>query len=142
MGKFCTNCGKEIKDDQDICLGCGRIIKKEQKLPPKDHKTYIIATGIIMIIISASLLISGLSESTLEYGNRILMFTIPGVLGIIGGTLGLLGNKDKKLLLISGLVYFSGALINFVAIIDISIFAILAIVFGIFNIIYSKEKQK
>ena len=142
MGKFCTNCGKEIKEDQDICLGCGKIIKKEPTSVKKDHKTYIITTSIIMLVISASLLISGLNESTLEYGNRIIMFTIPGVLGIIGGVLSLLGNKNKMLLLISGLVYFTGALINFVAIIDISIFAILSIIFGIFNIIYSKEKEK
>lgn len=142
MGKFCTNCGKEIKEDQDICLGCGKIIKKEPTPVKKDHKTYIITTCIIMLVISASLLISGLSESTLEYGNRIIVFTIPGVLGIIGGVLSLLGNKNKMLLLISGLVYFTGALINFVAIIDISIFAILSIIFGIFNIIYSKEKEK
>lgn len=23
MGKFCTNCGKELKDNADICLNCG-----------------------------------------------------------------------------------------------------------------------
>lgn len=23
MGKFCTNCGAELKDNADVCLGCG-----------------------------------------------------------------------------------------------------------------------
>lgn len=142
MGKFCTNCGKEIKEDQDICLGCGKIIKKD--LPPKkkDHTAYIITTGIIMIVVSFCIFIAGLSEETSSYTNQIIMFTIPGILGIVGGILSLIGNKKKDFLLISGLVFFAAAMINFVAIIDISIFTILAVIFGIFNIIFSREKQK
>lgn len=29
MAKFCENCGKEINENQDICLGCGKAVKKE-----------------------------------------------------------------------------------------------------------------
>mgnify|MGYP003305623683 CR=1 FL=1 len=28
MAKYCTNCGKEIQENQDVCLNCGVTIKK------------------------------------------------------------------------------------------------------------------
>lgn len=28
MNKFCANCGKELKEGQDICLNCGQMVKK------------------------------------------------------------------------------------------------------------------
>lgn len=28
MAKFCTNCGKEVHENQDVCLNCGVIIRK------------------------------------------------------------------------------------------------------------------
>ena len=29
MGKFCSNCGKEVKEGTDVCLNCGVMIKKD-----------------------------------------------------------------------------------------------------------------
>ena len=29
MSKFCSNCGKEINENADVCLGCGIEIKKD-----------------------------------------------------------------------------------------------------------------
>ncbi len=29
MAKFCTNCGSELTEDQDVCLKCGKEIKKQ-----------------------------------------------------------------------------------------------------------------
>ena len=29
VAKFCTNCGKEINENQDICLNCGSFIEKD-----------------------------------------------------------------------------------------------------------------
>ena len=31
MGKFCTNCGKELKENADICLNCGILTNKHYK---------------------------------------------------------------------------------------------------------------
>ena len=28
MAKFCTNCGKELQENQDVCLNCGVNVKK------------------------------------------------------------------------------------------------------------------
>mgnify|MGYP001333754625 CR=1 FL=1 len=28
MAKYCANCGKELTDEQDICLNCGVRVKK------------------------------------------------------------------------------------------------------------------
>lgn len=28
MAKFCADCGAEIKDGQDVCLGCGKVLNK------------------------------------------------------------------------------------------------------------------
>ena len=25
MGKFCTNCGNELKENSDVCLSCGKL---------------------------------------------------------------------------------------------------------------------
>lgn len=30
MAKFCSNCGKELNDNADICLNCGVLINKEE----------------------------------------------------------------------------------------------------------------
>ena len=30
MSKFCVNCGKELKETQDLCLTCGAIVNKEK----------------------------------------------------------------------------------------------------------------
>ena len=29
MAKFCSNCGSELQENQDVCLKCGVAIKKE-----------------------------------------------------------------------------------------------------------------
>lgn len=42
MAKYCSNCGAELKENQDVCLNCGRIISvsKEKTLPKKKKKSY------------------------------------------------------------------------------------------------------
>ena len=29
MAKYCENCGKPLKENQDICLNCGVAVKKD-----------------------------------------------------------------------------------------------------------------
>ena len=31
MAKYCANCGKELDENADICLGCGVLVNKENK---------------------------------------------------------------------------------------------------------------
>ena len=28
LAKFCSNCGKELNENQDVCLNCGVSVKK------------------------------------------------------------------------------------------------------------------
>ena len=54
MVKYCTNCGKELKEGADICLNCGKLInhdnetKKQEPLPTAKSK---IAAGILGILL-------------------------------------------------------------------------------------------
>lgn len=142
MAKFCQNCGAEIKEEQDICLGCGVFLNKENAPVKKGEKTkhsgYITSTSIIMIILGVCMVL-GSNNDLYEY--PILVFSIPGLLGIVSGIISLNAKKNIKLLLISGILLLVGAIINFIGIIDVSIFMILAIIFGILNIVYSREKN-
>ena len=52
MAKFCSNCGKEINENQDICLNCGIAIKKNNTnvIPGAKSK---IAAGLLGIFLGA-----------------------------------------------------------------------------------------
>lgn len=53
--KYCENCGKELPEGGDICLSCGKMIKKN-KVPEKKKKkrTWIIIVIIVLVIIIAA----------------------------------------------------------------------------------------
>ena len=144
MGKFCTNCGNELNEIQDICLKCGALVPKENNNlsdKKKTHNGYIKTSSIIMIVLGSCMVLGANANSSLV-NNIFLVFILPGLAAIISGILALCSKNNKKLLLISGILLIVGAIINFFGIIDISIFIILAVLFGIFNIIYSREEKK
>jgi hypothetical protein len=33
---YCTNCGSEVNENQDICLKCGRMLRPTKALLPED----------------------------------------------------------------------------------------------------------
>lgn len=140
MDKFCSNCGKELQENQEVCLGCGKILSKdvEMKKQDKNHDKYKTATGITMIILGICLISA--SGST-DYEAPLLVYTLPGICGLIAGILNLNSKKNPNLLMPAAILMFAGAVSNFFGIIDISIFSILAITFGIFNITYSKKEN-
>ena len=39
---FCTNCGKEIREDQDVCLSCGKSLKSSsvKKVAQEEGSTF------------------------------------------------------------------------------------------------------
>ena len=94
-----------------------------------EHKGYRISTGVISIVLSGLIFVAGLQVTAL---------LAIGALGVIGGILGLLADKNKKFYLISGIILLVAALLNIVIIKNVSLFAIYAVVIGIFNIKYSK----
>lgn len=54
--KYCSNCGKELKENADICLNCGRLIEKKEEIIPKIKvkvpRKGISITGMILGIIA------------------------------------------------------------------------------------------
>ena len=85
MAKYCTNCGKELKEGADICLNCGKLInhdnetKKQEPLPTAKSK---IAAGILGILLGCF----GVHNFYLGYKNKAilqLVLTIVGFLTII-----------------------------------------------------------
>ena len=58
MGKFCSNCGMEIKNETNFCPNCGQPLKKEEKI--KVNETLFITKRDIALCVILSFLTCGL----------------------------------------------------------------------------------
>lgn len=58
MAKFCTNCGAELTDEQDICVKCGKMVKKSNS--SNENKNTMAVTGFVIAIVSLFLNFGGL----------------------------------------------------------------------------------
>lgn len=45
---YCNNCGKELKENQKVCLECGKLVEKE-KSKPSPKKPMALATKLCII---------------------------------------------------------------------------------------------
>ena len=65
MNKFCSNCGKELKEGSDVCLNCGVMLNgKNNKIPGNG----VSIAGMILGIISAFwAFMQILSSGNIEY---------------------------------------------------------------------------
>lgn len=52
MAKYCANCGKELTDEQDICLNCGVRVKKSTASSDPNAKSKL-AAGLFGIFLGA-----------------------------------------------------------------------------------------
>lgn len=52
MAKYCSNCGKELTDEQDICLNCGVRVKKSTTSSDPNAKSKL-ADGLFGIFLGA-----------------------------------------------------------------------------------------
>lgn len=151
MSKFCGNCGKELIEGQKFCPNCGNeissnvgenVVQQSANVynsvskPKGNHNTYKMVVGILMIILCICLISAGIQSYE---DNAALTYTFPGVLGLIAGIITLCSRNNHSLLMPSGIIFIVSAGINFLGIYDISIYSILAIVFGILNIVYLKK---
>ena len=41
MGKFCSNCGAELKASQQVCLNCGTLVEKDKNIISSDDVNII-----------------------------------------------------------------------------------------------------
>ena len=61
MGKFCINCGAELKEGSDICLNCGKMINNQTTTSVVDSKTNGLAiAGFVVSLCSLLINFAGL----------------------------------------------------------------------------------
>lgn len=167
MSKFCGNCGRQMSDEQRFCPDCGTESVFNVNMNANtnmdsfgqtynnntnmysyqntttnnsvqgNRNTYKMVVGILMIILCACLVIAGVQSYE---DNALLTFTIPGVLGTVSSILMFCSKNNHSLLKPAGIIFIVSAGVNFLGIYDISIYAILAVIFGILNIVYCKKK--
>ena len=168
MSKFCGNCGRQMSDEQRFCPDCGKESTSNVNMNMNmnmqgqpynntninsytyqnaynnnvsgvqgNHNTYKVVVGILMIILCVCLVSAGVQSYE---DNASLTFTVPGVLGIVASILMFCSKNNHSLLKPAGIIFIVSAGVNFLGIYDISIYAILAVVFGILNMVYCKKK--
>ena len=145
MPMFCGNCGGKLEEGQQFCSGCGQkvntdintVLSKTNK-PVGNYGTYKMIVGIIMILICFCLLSAGMQSYEDE---AMLVFTLPGILGMVAAIMTICSRSNKKLFKPAGIIFIVSAVVNFFGIFDISIYAILGILFGILNIVYSNKSN-
>lgn len=49
--KYCTNCGKELAENQDICLGCGKAVQKDNPVNNDPNAKSKMAAGLLAIFL-------------------------------------------------------------------------------------------
>ncbi len=150
MNNFCKNCGSPLQADFNLCPHCGtpignRLIMNNQvpyQNPASNqnkYNGYYITTSIIMIVLAIVLFAGASANAKLGYDINVV-FRVPALFALISGILCLCGRKNKILLIISGCLYFVGATFNIIGIKDISLFTIVAVIFGTLNIVFSLKK--
>lgn len=51
MSKFCSNCGKEINDNSEFCLGCGVAVGKQQNNANNKNKKFPVWLIVVLVIL-------------------------------------------------------------------------------------------
>jgi len=162
---FCKNCGTPLQPGYQVCPSCGTPVAPVQQpmpmnnqqpmggvqmpmgpqpyyqVPPKPkYSGYFMASSIIMLIFGVLLVLgSGTQDTTVD---TTMALVLPGICGIVGGILCLIGKNNKIMIMVSGGVYILATIINSIAIGDVSIYGILAIVFGVLNIVFGLKVTK
>ena len=157
MKRFCVNCGSEV--DGNFCGNCGakidnsnvgnsqvgvnnpQVFTNSSTVNKKNYNTYRTVVGIILILLGVCLLIFSFNDDqTYVYRlagyNIVLTFMIPGICSLVGGILSILSKNKNLFLLVSGILYFCGAIVNMCSISDISPLFIVSCVFCILNIVF------
>ena len=103
MAKFCTNCGTEVSEQQDICLKCGVRLNQSKTVGSDPNAKSKLAGGLLGIFLGYF----GVHNFYLGYTGKAvgqLLITIlscgilsfvSGIWGLIEGIMTLAGNIDK-----------------------------------------------
>ena len=97
---YCSNCGKKVNENQDVCLNCGVNLKKDKKIDNVNGKSKITA-GILGIFLGCF----GVHNFYLGYTGKAIAqialsicFGAGAIWGLIKGIMILTGkiNKDAN----------------------------------------------
>ena len=102
MAKYCANCGKELTDEQDICLNCGVRVKKSTTSSDPNAKSKL-AAGLFGIFLGAfgvhnfylgftGKAVAQLLITVLSCG---ILSPVSAIWGLIEGIMILAGNINK-----------------------------------------------
>lgn len=116
MGKFCTNCGKELDEKASVCLNCGKLVNgnyannngNEKKKGLPTWAIVLIVLGCVILIPIILIVILGIiGYNVIKENNIDINEYIEDILvqrGTIGDTL---INDDFKITLDNALIYSS-----------------------------------
>ena len=97
MAKYCANCGKELTDEQDICLNCGVRVKKSTTSSDPNAKSKL-AAGLLGIFLGGL----GIHNFYLGYTGKAIAqialsicFGAGAIWGLIEGIM-ILSSNDYK----------------------------------------------
>lgn len=130
MNKFCSNCGKELKEGADICLNCGVLINnniklKRDKVPGRGLSIAGMVLGILAMLIALGCVSEFFEYEYLDYyystseiiADMFVYFAI-SITGLVLSIIGFI--KTKSGFNISGIILNSVAnLVNIIILIYI-----------------------
>lgn len=101
MAKFCQNCGNELKENQDVCLNCGKNVRKVETANVNPEAKSKIAGGLLGIFLGAL----GVHNFYLGYTGKAVAQLLISILscGILSPVSGLWG-------LIEGIQILTGSI--------------------------------
>ena len=127
MGKFCSNCGKELKENADICLNCGVLINKDNKVTKvKTPGLGLSIAGMVLGILSILIAIGSIPEifeydyyyNSVEMVTDMVVFLAISITGVALSSVGF--TKNKNGFNISGIILNSiSGLVNLIILIYI-----------------------
>lgn len=125
MGKFCTNCGHELQDGADLCLGCGKVINKGQNNSSKKKTNGLAISGFVISIISLML----------------FWFPLAFIISIVSLVLSIVGVFKSKMYDGKGFA-ISGIVVSVIAFIISALFSFIYFLAAIFGIEWAVAEEE
>lgn len=69
MSKFCSNCGKEIKENADVCLECGVSVSKQSNTK-KEKKKFPKWLIVVLVVLGIGIIGSAIGTDNEEENNN------------------------------------------------------------------------